>query len=133
MLELKLSMVVQRVEALDQGRESFRRQAWGSAYSQLGTADRQAPLEPDDLQQLAIAAHLTGRESDSAAILVRAHQGYLGRADPQGAARCAFWLGFSLLNSGEPAQAGGWFARARRLLEDSHQDCVEQGYLLLPA
>jgi DNA-binding CsgD family transcriptional regulator len=48
------------------------------------------------------------------------------------AARCAFWLAFGLLNRGELARAGGWLARARRLLDDGHLDCVEQGYLLLP-
>jgi tetratricopeptide (TPR) repeat protein len=31
------------------------------------------------------------------------------------------------------ARGGGWLARARRLLDDGHLDCVEQGYLLLPA
>ena len=31
------------------------------------------------------------------------------------------------------ARGGGWFARAGRLLEEGQQDCVERGYLLLPA
>jgi DNA-binding NarL/FixJ family response regulator len=35
-----------------------------------------------------------------------------------------------LLN-GEVAKAGGWLARANRLLEN-HADCVEHGYLLMP-
>jgi hypothetical protein len=30
------------------------------------------------------------------------------------------------------ARAGGWLARARRLLDDLQEDCVEEGYLLLP-
>ncbi|MBZ5632985.1 MAG: LuxR C-terminal-related transcriptional regulator [Acidobacteriia bacterium] len=125
-------MVIGPAAALDQGREAFRKQAWSAAFSNLSSADREAPLEPEDLQRLAIAGHLTGRDAESADILIRAHQGFLAGGDTQSAARCAFWLGFGLLNNGELAQAGGWFARARRLLDDGHLDCVEQGYLLLP-
>ena len=125
-------MVSQRAEALDRGRELFGKQAWSSAFSHLLTADREAPLEPEDLQRLAMAAHLIGREAEFADSLTRAHQGYLAQGDTRGAVRCAFRLGFELLNSGEMAQAGGWFARARRLLDNGEQDCVEQGYLLLP-
>ena len=46
------------------------------------------------------------------------------------AVRCAFWLGFHLTLRGEPARAGGWLARARRLLEREDRDCAERGYLL---
>ena len=46
--------------------------------------------------------------------------------------RCAFWLGFSLIEQGDEARGGGWLARARRLLDDAQLDCVEQGYLLYP-
>jgi DNA-binding CsgD family transcriptional regulator/tetratricopeptide (TPR) repeat protein len=31
------------------------------------------------------------------------------------------------------ARGGGWLARARRLVDDGDLDCVEQGYLLVPA
>ena len=54
------------------------------------------------------------------------------RGDPRRAARCAFWLAFHLGSRGELAQAGGWFARANRLLEHEPPDCAERGYLLLP-
>ena len=57
----------------------------------------------------------------------------LGAGDVVGAARCAGWLVFVLLNGGEFARAGGWLARARRLLDDGgHDDCAEQGHLLVP-
>jgi hypothetical protein len=48
-----------------------------------------------------------------------------------GAARCAFWLGFTTLIQGETAQSGGWLARGQRLLDDGRHDCVERGYLLM--
>jgi ATP/maltotriose-dependent transcriptional regulator MalT len=47
--------------------------------------------------------------------------------------RCAFWLGLRLLFRGEGGRAGGWFARAERLVESESSACCERGYLLLPA
>jgi DNA-binding CsgD family transcriptional regulator len=114
------------------GREVFRRRAWTDAYEMLSVADRQSPLEPADLELLATAAYLIGRDEAGAALLTRAHHELLRRDDPVRAARCAFWLAFHLLNSGELARSGGWVARARRLLDDGRHDCVEQGYLLYP-
>lgn len=118
-------------DAIDRGRESFRRQAWGDAYTQLSAADHETPLELEDLERLAMAAYLIGRDGDSADVWARAHHECLRLGDGARAARCAFWLAFSLLNRGELARGGGWLARAQRLL-DGHQDCVEQGYLLVP-
>lgn len=119
-----------RADALDRGRESFEHQAWGDAYTQLSAADQETPLEPEDLERLATATYLVGRDADSEAIWARAHQGFLARGDAQRAARCALWLGFQLLKKGEMAPGGGWLARAGRLLEDGHRDCAEQGLLL---
>ena len=125
-------MVTQDVDAHDRGQEPFHAQAWGTIFSRLSAAGREAPLKPEELQQLAIAAHLIGREPEFADALTGAHQGYLAQGDTREAVRCAFWLGFELLNGGELSQASGWFARARRLLDDGGLDCVEQGYMLLP-
>lgn len=86
-------------------------------------ADREAPLEPEDLERLAT-------DADSADIFARAHNEFFSRGDRERSARCAFWLAFGLLNTGELARGGGWIARARRLLDDGQHDCVVQGYLL---
>ncbi|MGH2601137.1 MAG: DNA-binding response regulator, partial [Dehalococcoidia bacterium] len=119
-------------EALDRGRTFFSRQAWGDAYSQLSAADHQAPLEPEDLVQLATAAYLVGRDADSAEAWERAHHECLRRGEETQAIRCAFWLALGLLLRGEMARGGGWLARAQRLIEEGQLDCVEQGYLLMP-
>ena len=117
--------------AVERGRAAFRRRAWGDAYGRLSAADRAAPLDPEDLEQLAIAAHLIGREDESSETWARAHQEFLRRDNVTRAARCAFWLAlFGLLMQGEPAISGGWLARGRRLLRESHLDCAEHGYLL---
>jgi ATP/maltotriose-dependent transcriptional regulator MalT len=119
-------------ERLDRGRRSFARRRWADAYAHLLAADGEQALEPEDLERLAAAAYLIGHDAESADSWARAHQGFLGRGAVERAVRCAFWLVFGLLNSGEQARAGGWLARARRLLDDCPHDCVEEGYLLLP-
>ena len=120
-------------DALDKGREAFDRRAWAEAYIQLSTADRNAALESEDLERLATAAFLIGKDVESNDVWARAHQQFLNQARTERAVRCAFWVGFRLLNSGEHARGRGWIARARRLLDERQHDCVEQGYLLLPA
>ena len=118
-------------DALDRGRTSFGRQAWGDAYAHLSAADREEALGPDDLEQLAIVAHLVGRDAESTDARTRAHHAFLSRGAVPAAARCAFWLGFDLLIQGETARSGGWLARGQRLLDDGPYDCVERGYLLV--
>jgi ATP/maltotriose-dependent transcriptional regulator MalT len=118
--------------AFDRGRESFFAHAWADAHAQLMAADLQTPLEPDDLERLATAAYLLGRDDESAELWERAYRDLLRRNEEQRAAQAAFWLAFGLLNRGELARGSGWIARARRLLDDGRRDCREQGYLLLP-
>ena len=115
------------------GREHFGRRAWADAFAELTAADRAEALEPEDLERLAAAAYLAGRDEDSVAAWERAHHAHLSRGDIVRAARCAASLILVLLNGGELARAGGWCARARRLLDDVEQDCAEQGHLLVPA
>ena len=38
-------------QALERGRELFARKAWADSYRLLNAADRDAPLEPEDLDQ----------------------------------------------------------------------------------
>jgi DNA-binding CsgD family transcriptional regulator len=117
-------------DPLVQGRESYEGRAWRETYDFLSQADRRATLGAGDLERLAIAAYLIGRDAEFLEILDRAHHGFLGVGDKVRAARCAFWLGLTLLFRGESGQATGWLGRAQRLVEG--RDCAEQGYLLLP-
>jgi DNA-binding CsgD family transcriptional regulator len=118
---------------LDHGRVSYERGMWGEAYASLAQADRNSSLEAEDLERLAMAAYLVGRDAESAEAWTRGHQAFLEEGDVPRAVRCAFWLGSGLLRKGERARGGGWLARAQRLLEECGADCVEHGYLLLPA
>ncbi len=119
-------------DELERGRAAYAGQAWEEAFARLSAADRQSPLEVEDLERLAVAAHLTGRYEDSADVLARAHQEHLRGGNIPRATRVAFWLGMGLLDRGEMARGGGWLARGRRLLEETQEDCVEQGYVLFP-
>jgi DNA-binding CsgD family transcriptional regulator len=120
-------------DILDRGRESFGRHAWADAYAALSAADESAPLEPDDLALLSMAAYLVGRDDESIAVLERAHHEFLARDDVPRAVRCAFWLAFALLGGGQAERGGGWVARGRRLLDADGRECAEHGYLLFAA
>jgi DNA-binding NarL/FixJ family response regulator len=120
------------VAALERGRESYARQAWTDALESLSAADRSDPLGPEDLELLATSAYMVGREEEYLAILERAHRAHLHAGDALAALRCAFWVGVNLARQGEMGRAGGWLARAQRLLEREDGDRVERGYLLLP-
>lgn len=117
-------------DALDRGRASHGRQAWADVCAQLLAADRVTPLELEDLERLAVAAYLVGRETESDDTWTRAYRECVRRGRRARAVRCAFWLAFRLLNTGDLPRASGWVARARRLLDDGQHDCVERGYLL---
>ena len=119
-------------DALDRGRGSFGRHAWADAYAELSVADHEAPLGATDLERLAMAAFLLGRDDDGDDAGARAFHECLRLGDAPRAARCAFWLGLGLLQRGEMAPGSGWLARASGLLDEGRLDCVERGYLFLP-
>jgi hypothetical protein len=102
-------------DAVDRARESYRRQAWADAYARLADVDQASPLEPEDLERLATAAYLLGKDDDSADGWARAYRERLRQGDPERAARCALWLASGVLMRGEHARAGAWIARARGL------------------
>ena len=120
------------VAALERGRESYAGQAWMDAYESLSAADRSDELGAEDLELLATAAYMIGRENDYLALLERAHRAHLDAGEALAAVRCAFWVGVNLARQGEMGRAGGWLARAQRLLEREDGERVEHGYLLLP-
>ena len=102
--------------------------SWTDIYDTLTRAER-----AEDLERLATAAYMLGRNEEYCRALERAHHAHVDRADGLRAARCAFWLGLELMLRGETGPATGWMGRAQRLVERSGGECVEQGYLLLPA
>ena len=117
---------------LAHGRASYEQRAWGDAYAQLAAADKEVPLEPEDLERMGMAAQLLGKGDEGVEIGARAYRVLLERSNEERAARCAFWVGMHLINRGEMAPGFAWIARAGRLVGDDDHDCVEQGFLLVP-
>lgn len=110
------------------GRDAYARRVWGDAYQALS----RAAVDADDVERLAWAAVLSGHHPESFEAFERLHQLTLEAGDELRAARAALWLGLRLTSVGELARAGGWIARAQRLVEGAGRDCVENGYLKIP-
>ncbi len=123
--------MTETVGGLERGRAAFARRDWLDVHACLGAVADAGTLGPADLELLATAAYMLGRDEEFEGHLERAHRAYLDREDVLPAARCAIWTGISLALRGEVGPASGWFGRAGRLLEGT-PDCVERGYLLLP-
>src|SRR5690606_11235108 len=112
----------------DLARQAAGRAAWADACDHLLAADGDHALDLDDLELLGTAAYLGGRADVSADAWARAHRRRVELGDSLGAARCAFWLAFQLLNAGELARGRGWAERAQRLLA-AEGECSEHGYV----
>ena len=99
------------MEVADQlklGREAFGLRRWSAAAEAFGAADEQRPLDASDLELLATALFMVGREEEHVVVLERAHQRHLEAGSLRAAAACAFWLGMRLFMGGELSRGGGW-------------------------
>lgn len=118
-------------KALDDARDAIGRRAWQDAYDLLTAADVASPLQPEDLESLAITTALLASIEESTQAWARAYNAWL-ETDRHRAARCAFWLGMGLINHGEMSRGGGWLGRAAKTLEDAGTDCAEAGLIRIP-
>ena len=108
------------VDRVERARGSFERRLWASAFAELAA---------EDLERLAIAAYMVGRDDACEEAWIAAHREWTRRGDAERAAGCAFRQALGLFFHGDLAPAMGWVARGRRLLEESRCDCVEQAWL----
>jgi DNA-binding CsgD family transcriptional regulator len=119
------------VEDLARARQAFERREWITAYDALsGVGDVSMPAE--DFTRLATTAYLLGRRNDCIQALQRAYSAHAAAGATPAAVGCAVRLATVLLTSGEGAVAGGWVARAQRMLADVDGDVVERGQVLVP-
>ncbi|CAN5317602.1 LuxR C-terminal-related transcriptional regulator [soil metagenome] len=91
--------------------------------------DADAPLQEADLERLAVVAFLLGEDAASDVAWTRAYRAHVRAGTVPAAVRCAFWLAFRLLNSGDLTSASGWIARIERLLGTTPDGAPEHGYL----
>ena len=117
-------------DSLEAGREAARRHAWRDAYEFLRSADGGGMLTGEDLQNFAEAAWWTGHLEDALALRERAYAAYVDAGATRRAARLAVMLSTDHGARGAMSVAGGWLARAERLLGDE-AEIVEHGHLAL--
>jgi DNA-binding CsgD family transcriptional regulator len=108
-------------------RESFLNHAWKEACD--GFLAGRDELGADDLERLAASAYLVGRNAESDDAWGLAHRRHLDEGDMEGAARCAFWLGFRLINAFEQTEANAWIARLERLVTAAPDDSLAHARL----
>ena len=102
---------------------------WGDAFAELSAAHHEGRLGVEDLERLAVAAYMVGKDDDCEAAWMSAHKEWSRRGETERAARCAFWQALGLFFRGDLAPAMGWVGRGGRLLEESPRDCAEQAWL----
>jgi DNA-binding CsgD family transcriptional regulator len=118
---------------LDRARDAYERRAWLEAHDAFSRLDEQEPLEAEDLELVTTATLMLGRDDEAVALLERAHHRYLERGEALPAVRAATWIGINLAMRGAVGPAGGWLARAQRLLDSQPGESAEHGYLLIPS
>jgi DNA-binding NarL/FixJ family response regulator len=118
--------------ALERGLAAFADHRWSDAFDALTEADTEVGLSADDLDRLATAALVMGREEVGLELAVRAHEAFLAMPDAHGAARSAAWIGLYLVSRGDMARSSGWLARAGRIAREGGGDSAT-GLLLIPA
>ncbi len=102
---------------------------WAAEYERLTAEDLAAPLPPDSLERLAVAAFLLGRDEETFRLRDRAFEAYVAAGRRVEAVRCAFWTGFHRVNRGEFALAAG--LRARVALEFGTEMAADAGLAAL--
>ena len=115
-------------DRVQQGRDAYRRHAWRDAFDSLREADSETPLSPEDLALLAESAWFAGEPDAAIEARERAHAGYLEQGDKCHAAEMALQLAASHFERLETAIGNGWFGRAKRLLEQTSNECPAHGW-----
>ena len=101
---------------------------WDEAYRLL-SAVPYGDLSIEDVDRLATAAYMTGRDEAAFELWARLH-GDCAQADQvELAARFGLRVAQTMAFKGDIARSAGWVERVRRLLDDAGIDCVERGYL----
>jgi class 3 adenylate cyclase len=118
------------LENLAAGREAFARHEWAHAYELLRASDAEAPLGPEDLEQLAEAARWSRHYPDVLDTFERAQAGFARAGDRRGAARVALRLAWENYTRNDDAVATGWYGQATTLLENDRESS-EYGLLLI--
>jgi DNA-binding NarL/FixJ family response regulator len=114
---------------LREARTAYAERAWRRACDAFAAAEAEAPLDAEDYDRFAVAAHLRGGLEDYFAIRERAYKSLLARGEPLAAAEAALWVGIQKLVQGDVAEGGGWVARAARIVSEDGTDSRAAAFL----
>jgi tetratricopeptide (TPR) repeat protein len=114
----------------EEAREAVSRYAWREAFDLFAAADAVAPLDADDLDQMAECAWWIGKMRHCIALRERAHAAYLKAGDERRAAHVAIELADHRGDLGELGDAMAWMQKATRMLEGLPEG-AEHGWLRL--
>jgi class 3 adenylate cyclase len=117
-------------DSLEAGRNAAGRRAWREAYELLHSADESGKLAGEDIESLAEAAWWTGRLDEAIAFRERAYAAYVEEDEKTRAAVLAVMLAMDHQVRGAMSVAGGWLARAERLLANEDESAAK-GHLAL--
>jgi ATP/maltotriose-dependent transcriptional regulator MalT len=117
-------------QALERGRDAFERNDWQAAHDVLAPMAGDPSADPDAIELLAEAAWWLGRLDECIELRERAFARREADGACRRAARVATLLYYDQCWQARRGVAGGWLARARRLLE-AESPCAELGFLLV--
>lgn len=103
--------------------------AWDDEFRRLAAREAEESLDVDEIDRLATAAYMTGRDRESFDAWARGHHLCLDEGDPVRAIRFGIRLAQALGFTGDIARSSGWVKRSQRLVDDTGIDCVERGFV----
>ena len=122
-----------RHELCERGRAAFDGRLWSEAHACLAQADRAGRLDAADLDRLAVAAQLVGRDNEADEYAAHSFRAWIDCGELRRGARRAAWLGLQLFLRGEDVRSRAWFARVREVVDKLGDDAnPERGFLLIP-
>ncbi len=115
--------------AVELAEDAYARRSWGEAYAHLVAAAAERPLDPQHLEQLAVAAHCIGKADEATDAWSRAHAAHLEAGDVESAAMAAAWCSFTLVSNGDFALGSGWLARVQALCDEYNLDTAARWFI----
>jgi DNA-binding CsgD family transcriptional regulator len=121
--------MIPTVDLLEQGRAALEAREWATAFELFNDAQATTTLPAEDLDALAEASWWLGRLGDCIQARAGAFDGFVAAGDPERAAMAALLLSLHYGDKGKGVVAGGWRARAERLVGED-PDSPTRGFLL---
>ena len=117
--------------ALEQGREAYARRKWSDAYRSRAPPTRRRRCRRRTWSCWPGAGTCSAATTTTRSGLERAHHAYVESGAARPAARCAWWIGHSLLFRGRPGPHSGGRLEQIDCSGAKRGDCVERGYVLI--